>query len=263
MSDPLDWTGRVVVVTGGGSGIGAATCRRFADHGARVAVWGQTADSVAETVAACPGSVGVAADIVDAGAVAAAFAQVHRELAPPFAVVHAAGVDDVVAKDRVHAQVSSGQPIDVLADLDDAQWRRVVAVNLDGSFHVLRGALRSLRDSGGGAVVMIGSEAGVHGLPGLAHYGATKGGVHALVRGAATEAIRYGVRVNGIAPGVIDTPMSRRSHGVFGSNAAAVAPAGRPGDPDEIAKVAQFLLSDLASYVVGEVVHVDGGRMAC
>jgi NAD(P)-dependent dehydrogenase (short-subunit alcohol dehydrogenase family) len=71
------------------------------------------------------------------------------------------------------------------------------------------------------------------------------------------------VRVNGIAPGVIDTPMSRRSHGVFGSNAAAVAPAGRAGDPDEIAKVAQFLLSDLASYVVGEVVHVDGGRLAC
>jgi 3-oxoacyl-[acyl-carrier protein] reductase len=138
----------------------------------------------------------------------------------------------------------------------------MMSVNLDGAFYVLRSALRCFRSRGAGSLVLIGSETGVRGLPGLGHYAASKGGVHALVRSAAKEAIAYGVRVNGIAPGVIDTPMSRRSGGVFGSAAAAIAPIGRPGRPDEIAKVALFLSTDLASYVVGEVVNVDGGRMA-
>jgi len=177
-------------------------------------------------------------------------------------VVHAAGVDDVAAKEQSYQQTSAGSPIDVVAELTDEQWRRMLATNLDGAFFVLRAALRTMRQASGGSVVMIGSEAGVHGLPGLGHYAASKGGVHALVRSSATEAIHYGVRVNGIVPGVIDTRMSRRSRGVFGA-AGTVAPIGRPGQPEEIASVAMFLVSDLASYVVGEIINVNGGRLTC
>jgi 3-oxoacyl-[acyl-carrier protein] reductase len=255
-----DLFGRVAVVTGAGSGIGAATCRRLAAHGARVAATGLTDASAAETVEELPGACAFGADVTDPAAVTRLFADVAERLGPPAVVVHAAGIDDVRAKDLVHRQVSAGQRVDVLAGLEDDQWRQMMAVNLDGSFYVLRAALQAMRERGG-SVVLVGSEAGVRGLAGLAHYAASKGGVHALVRSAAKEAAAYAVRVNGIAPGVIDTPMSRRSHGLFGG-ATEISPLGRAGDPDEIAKVALFLASDLASYVVGEVVNVDGGRMA-
>ncbi len=255
-----DLAGRVAVVTGAGSGIGAATARRLAAHGARVAAVGLTKASAAEVATHLPGACAFGADVSDPAAVTALYADVTDRLGTPGVLVHAAGVDDVQAKDLVHRQVSAGERVDVLADLADDQWRRMMAVNLDGAFYVLREALRAMRPAGG-SVVLIGSEAAVHGLAGLAHYAASKGGVHALVRSAAKEAAAYGVRVNGIAPGVIDTPMSRRSHGLFGGN-TLISPLGRSGDPDEIAKVALFLASDLASYVVGEVVNVDGGRTA-
>jgi 3-oxoacyl-[acyl-carrier protein] reductase len=208
------------------------------------------------------GQLPLVADVSDPQSVDRAFAELDRQAGRPHVVVHCAGVDDPLSKARSAEQTRGGRSIDVLADLSDEQWQRMIRINLDGAFFVLRCALRSMRDTGG-AIVMIGSETGVRGLPGLAHYGASKGGVHALVRSAATEAIHYGVRVNGVAPGVIDTPMSRRSEGVFGAGVSSVAPIGRPGLPSEIANVVAFLAGDLASYVVGEIVQVDGGRLVC
>ena len=256
-----DLSGRTVLVTGAASGIGAAIARVLHEWGADVVGTDLNAEGLDASLADLSRARGVVMDVADPASVDA----VIGDLAVPGldGVVHAAGVDDPVTKALVREQLASGQPLDVLTSLADTQWRRMMAVNLDGTFHVLRAALRVMRPRGAGSVVLIGSEAGAHGLAGSAHYGASKAGVHGLLRAVSQEAATYGVRVNGIAPGVIETPMSSRSAGFFGSSEEkAVAPVGRKGRPEEIANVAAFLVSDLASYVVGELVNVDGGRMA-
>ncbi|WP_344411796.1 SDR family NAD(P)-dependent oxidoreductase [Pseudonocardia ailaonensis] len=247
--------GAVAVVTGAASGIGEATTRLLVEHGARVAALDRTGRAKG------PDLLSVAADVADADSVERAFAEVTQRLGPPDVVVHSAGTDDREIKDLVARQRAAGEPVLSLPEITLDRWRRMQAVNLDGSFHVLRSAAARMLELRRGAIVLVGSESGVHGLGGLAHYSASKGGVHALTRSAAVELAPFGIRVNAIAPGVIDTPMARRTKAVAAGQVPV--PLGRIGDSSEIAKVALFLVSDLASYVVGEVVHVDGGRMAC
>jgi 3-oxoacyl-[acyl-carrier protein] reductase len=250
--------GRRVVVTGAASGIGAAVAGAMIASGARVVAMDLAGGAVARVAAELGADAGLPVDVADSGAVDAAFARAVDTLGGLDVLVNAAGVDDPVAKGWSQEQRSKGHAVDVLSRLTDAQWRRIHQVNLDGSFHVLRAALQAM--TAGGTVVLIGSEAAVHGIAGLAHYAASKGGVHALVRAAAVECITRGVRINGIAPGSIDTPMTRRSQGVF--DRPGVAPIGRMGTVDEIAEVALFLAGRRSSYVVGEVLNVDGGRTA-
>jgi 3-oxoacyl-[acyl-carrier protein] reductase len=252
---------RVVVVTGAGSGIGEACAIVAADMGARVVLMDRAIDQARDAAALLPGACAVEVDVADPDSVGRAVTEVLANSGRIDGLVHAAGIDDPVTKGQVAEQVARNENVDTLTDLSNEQWRRMMAVNLDGSFYMMRAVLHAMRSRRSGAIVMIGSETGARGLAGLVHYAASKGGVHALVRSAAKEAAGYGVRVNGIAPGVIDTPMSRRSHGLFGG-ASAIAPLGRAGNPEEIGGVAAFLLSDLASYVVGEIVNVDGGRVA-
>lgn len=258
MSAGFGLDGARVLVTGAASGMGAAVCDALVDEGA---------DVVGVDLAPVPGRerlTGVEVDVSDPASVDAAFEHAVREHGGLDVVVHAAGIDDVRTKEKVASQRADGVPLDVLSSLPDEQWRLVTDVNLTGTFHVLRAALRTMIPASRGSVVVIGSEAGVHGLPGLPNYSASKAGVHGLVRSVAVEAAPHGVRVNAIAPGVIDTPMSRRSQGLYGGDAdAPVAPVGRKGQPVEIASAVLFLASDLASYIVGEVVNVDGGRTAC
>ncbi|MFT4289122.1 SDR family NAD(P)-dependent oxidoreductase [Nocardioides sp.] len=251
---------KTAFVTGAASGIGAAVCALFAQQGARVVAldhspWTGGGDD------ADVASLRLRADVADPDGVRAAFAEAERELGSIDIVVHAAGVDDPVIKDLAFEQTSSRRPVLTLPAIGGEQWRRMQAVNLDGTFFVLQAATELMVPRQRGAIVLIGSEAAVHGLAGLPHYSASKGGVHALMRSAAKELAPQGIRVNAIAPGVIDTPMSRRSHAIFQD--AVPAPLGRLGQPVEVAKVALFLVSDLASYVVGEVINVDGGRLAC
>jgi 3-oxoacyl-[acyl-carrier protein] reductase len=247
-------------VTGAASGIGAAICELFAEQGARVAAIDHSA-TIERRDERLEAAVRLRADVTDPAAVRAAFVEAERALGQIDIVVHAAGVDDPAIKDLAFEQTSSGQSVLTLPAIANEQWRRMQAVNLDGTFHVLQAAAELMVPRRTGAIVLIGSEAAVHGLAGLPHYSASKGGVHALMRSAAKELAPQGIRLNAIAPGVIDTPMSRRSHAIFAGSVPA--PIGRLGEPAEIAKVALFLASDLASYVVGEVINVDGGRLAC
>ncbi len=258
MAAGLDLGGRVVVVTGARTGIGEASVRVFAAHGASVVAVGRNAPD------ALPDGVHwITADVSDRSQVDALFADVDEAYGRLDGLFHVAGVDDPDAKRTVQAQVQAGAQVDVFSGLTREQWDRMTAINLDGTFHVLQEAVRAMIPQGSGSVVLMGSEAGVRGVAGAAHYAATKGGVHALVRSVGKEVAPFGVRVNGVAPGDITTPMSARSKGIFKGDGGPVAPIGRSGSPEEVANVALFLVSDLASYVVGEVVNVDGGRMVC
>ena len=244
--------GRVAFVTGGGSGIGAAICARFASEGAAVIVAdldGEEAAAVAATV----GGRGVALDVTDSAAVDVAIAGLDRL----DVLVNSAGVDDPPVKAAVARAVAAGEPIDVTAWMTDEQWRRTLTVNLDGTFFCLRAALRPMLAAGSGSIVNIASAAGVNPVPGLPHYSASKAAVIALTRSVAKEVAGRGVRVNAVAPGAVDTPMSGRTPPGVGPS----IPLGRMATPAEIAAAALFLASDESSYVTGEILNVNGATV--
>lgn len=262
MNDNPVGTGRfagcTALVTGGGSGIGAAVVRRLAAEGAAVHV----ADVVAADASAVAASVGAVAhtvDVTDPDAVDAVVTAVVRAGGSLDVVVHAAGVDDPEAKAWLREARESGEAVDVLARLTDEAWRRVISINLDGTFHVLRAAVRAMRPQGSGAIVTVGSSASFDTLVGYPHYAASKAAVHALSQSVAKEAIGFGIRVNTVAPGPVDTPMASRTPA---SVRAAMEATGALGyaSADELADNICYLASPGASNVVGAVLLSNGGR---
>lgn len=255
--DARRFAGRTALVTGGGSGIGAAVARRLAAEGAAVHV----ADVVEAQAAAVAASCGGSAHVVDVTSAAAVDALVQgvADREGLDVVVHTAGVDDPVAKGWIQEARESGGAVDVTCRLTDEGWRRVMAVNLDGTFHVLRAAVRAMRPRGGGAIVTVGSSAAFDTLVGYPHYAASKAAVHALSQSVAKEAIAYGIRVNTVAPGPVDTAMARRTPA---SVRAAMEATGAVGyaSAEELADNICYLASPGASNVVGAVLLSNGGR---
>ena len=246
--------GFVVLVTGGGGGIGAASAELFAAEGAEVVV---VADANAEAAEA------VAAGIVAGGGRAeAATLDVTDEDAV------AALVDTVVARwgriDAAHNNAGISGDMTPLSELSRVEWDHVLAVNLTGVFLCCKHELRHMAPAGRGAIVNTSSGAGVVGVAGLGHYAAAKHGVLGLTKSAAIEHARSGVRVNAICPGTTDTPMIR---GFMDANPGAakfiVNSVGRGslGQPDEVAQAAVWLCSDRASFVNGESLMVDGATV--
>jgi len=231
--------GSRAVVTGGASGIGAATCRRFAEEGAAVWVLDRDGDG-ARSVAAEVGGTAVAVDVTDAAGLAAALDAVDGLTT----LVNNAGTGNVA-------------PLDAYRD---EEWDRILDVNLRGTFHGLRAALPGLRAGGGGVVVNVASVSGLRPTRGEAPYSAAKAAVISLTRSAALEYAPE-VRVNAVAPGFIDTPLTAfaTADPDHAGPIAAGTPLARIGTPEEVADVIVFLCSPLARYVTGEVVVVDGG----
>jgi len=250
MSIALDFSGKTALITGASQGIGAQMARTF--HAAGANVWlnhpdfGSTrADSekiAVELNAKRAGSAFVvAADVADAAAVQRMMAEIKQS---------AGGIDFLInnaaiLRDRTVAKMS----------LDD--WQAVIDVNLTGVFHCCRFGLEIMRD--GGAVVSMGSISAILGLFGQANYAAAKGGVTALMRVLSRECAKRNIRANAIAPGVIETSMAATIPEKARAEMLKQVALGRFGKPEEIANVALFLCSPLASYVTGQTIEVNGG----
>jgi NAD(P)-dependent dehydrogenase (short-subunit alcohol dehydrogenase family) len=235
--------GKVAFVTGGGSGIGAATCRRFAAEGARVAVVdlnGDTAKSVASELDGVP----YAVDVTDFDALADAARDADERLGGLTTVFNNAG----------------GSNLSPIHEYDVAEWTRIVTLNLTGVFHGFKAAAPLLLANGGGAIVSTASISGTRPAAGEAPYSAAKAAVAALTASAALEYAPT-IRVNAVSPGMIATgltsPLLSMDWAV--PHMTAKTPLARIGTPEEIADVVCFLCSDLSRFLTGQNLVIDGG----
>jgi 3-oxoacyl-[acyl-carrier protein] reductase len=246
--------GRVALVTGAASGIGAATARVFAEGGADVvAGWYPSDPHDVEPTRAAVEKAGrrcvvVEVDVTDTASVEAMVAQGVSELGR---------LDVVVANAAIARDVPT-------PELDDERWQRLLDVDLSGVFRTFRAALPHLIEAGWGRLLATSSIAGAYqGWAQHAHYTTAKAGLVGLVRTLAVELGPYGITANAIAPGVIETPQSLDPVNSLGPDGvrefAARVPVGRNGQPEDIAYTFLFLASEQASYVTGQVLLVDGG----
>jgi meso-butanediol dehydrogenase/(S,S)-butanediol dehydrogenase/diacetyl reductase len=237
---------RRVVVTGGTSGIGEATSRRFLDEGARVVALGFGVEEVATAGERIPGIEALRCDVADDAAVAAAFARVDELLG---------GVDVLIA----NAGISIRKPF---LEIEEADWRRVLDVNLTGVFHCAQQAARRMDAGDGGVILMTASTNGLTGHEYYADYNASKAGVILLARTMALE-LAPRIRVNAVCPGYVLTPMQQTEYTPEMLAAVdASIPLGRHARPEELAALYAFLASDEGAYFTGAVITMDGGEIA-
>ena len=267
---------RIALVTGGGSGIGRAIALTFAEEGARVVVNDVRRAAADETLAAMgpAGARGhaIEADVADSGQVKAMFAEIERELGGLDVLVNNAGIAETSPGERERLrqigearmrELLSGQGIqthwDVTQEMTDAQWTRMLAVHLNGTFFCTREALRLMARRNRGAIINMSSVAALMGLEAAPHYSAAKGGILAFTRAVSREVASRGIRVNAICPGYIDTPMTKPMSPIMQRLLIARTPLGRWGEPEEIAATALFLASDDSSYFTGQWLSPNGG----
>jgi meso-butanediol dehydrogenase/(S,S)-butanediol dehydrogenase/diacetyl reductase len=244
-----DFTGSVVLITGGGSGIGLAITRAFLDAGATVAISGRRKDRLERALAGHPAdrTAAIQTDVSDGEQVTGMVAEVVRRF----------GRLDVVVSN------AAGYETGPVTELDDGAWETLRRTNVDAFFHLVKAALPELAESRGN-LVAVSSVSGERGDWGQAAYNATKAAVSNFVRSLALDWGAQGVRINAVAPAFILTELTE---GV-GRDAEALAPfvnriaLGRPGQPEDVAPVVLFLASQAARYVTGVVLPVDGGTSA-
>lgn len=243
----LRFDDKVVLVTGAARGIGYATARAFHQGGARVALLDLDTQALAQAAAALGDdrAFGVAADVVDLNQVTRAVGEIEARWQSPDVLVNNAGFP----KDGLLLKIAP----------DD--WRRVLDVVLVGAFNCTRATLTAMHERRWGRVINISSRAHL-GNPGQTNYSAAKAGLIGFTRALALESGRFGVTVNAIAPGFIETEGMRglANYEVLRERSIAKTPLNRTGSPEEIADAAMFLASDSAAFITGDLLHVTGGR---
>jgi gluconate 5-dehydrogenase len=252
VAHPFDLSGRTAVVTGGGSGLGFAIARGLAQAGARVVINGRNRaklDAAAAELVAAGYAVSVTAfDVTDEAAVNAGMADIER----------AAGPVDILVN---NAAVNIRKPFD---EYTLAEWRALQDANFNGPFLVTRTVVPGMKARRRGKIINICSLASDIGRPNIVAYAASKGGLRMMTRALAVELAPHNVQVNGISPGFFKTEMNTALIGnaEFSAWVEKRTPAGRWGDPPEIAGAAVFLASPAADYVTGHLLYVDGGFTA-
>jgi NAD(P)-dependent dehydrogenase (short-subunit alcohol dehydrogenase family) len=241
---PID--GRVAIVTGGASGIGAATVQELSELGAKVA----SVDLV-QPPGASPAE-SYECDVTDREAVEATIARISTALGPPDIMVMCAGATGPAP----------------LAEFPDELWRKIYSVNVDGTFYFVRGVLQGMMERHYGRIVLISSGAGVRPSKGTAGYASSKAAVIGLAKLTALEAAEYGVTCNAIAPGLVATPMSMGFYGGSMDELRKVATTSLVAnamkavlEPVDIASVIGFLCHPAARYITGQTFHINGGSL--
>ena len=246
---------RTAIVTGGGSGIGKAICWRLAAEGASVVVWDRNGDAASETATEIGDAGGEAAastvDVTDRGAIIRAVAESADRFAPPTILVNNAGIS----------------PFKKFLEIDEGELDDVLNVNLKGTFFCTQAVVPHMIEARWGRIVNIASSSAQTGSPMQVHYSASKAGVIGMTRSLARELGSKGITVNTIPPSFVDTPGLRGAEeaGMLGGGVPfheKSTPVRRVGRPEDIAAACAFLVRDDAGYVTGQVVGVNGGRVA-
>jgi NAD(P)-dependent dehydrogenase (short-subunit alcohol dehydrogenase family) len=248
----FDLTGKVMLITGGNSGLGLGFARGIAEAGGDVVIWGRRSESNAEAVRALRAhgrrAMAQSVDVADEPAVQTAFAAAVAAMGPIDGVVVNAGINSVP---------------DSFTSLTTAQYHELLGINLHGAYYTLRESVRHMRlrfdaDGSGGSIVVCGSLSVVAGVPRLEHYAAAKGALMAITRSIAVEYGAFGIRANMVLPGRIMTNLGGQP-AAAANERARVIPIPRLGTPDDCAGIVVYLLSDASRYQTGTMIPVDGG----
>lgn len=244
----LNIKGHVAIVTGGSRGIGRAIVKTLAAEGCRVAFNYARSQSDAATLEKKTAGIGTAAksyqvDISDFAAVKQWVEKVKQDFGRLDILVNNAGI----IADKA------------LMMMTEEDWTKVITTNLNGTFHASRACIVTFMKQKQGRIVNISSVSGIIGLPRQTNYSASKGGINAFTKALAKEVAGYGIRINAVAPGFIETEMLAGLSDEYRTKVLEEIPLGRMGRPEDVADAVKFLLSDDAAYITGQILIVDGG----